>query len=61
MLLFTASMALMGMVFEKDPLAVEGAILRKGLGVLRGEGWVDRGAGSSKEEGKEKLDERKKQ
>ncbi|KAF2458056.1 hypothetical protein BDY21DRAFT_22447 [Lineolata rhizophorae] len=51
-LLFTASLALVDAVYEVDPKAVSGGMLRKGLGVLRGEGWVDRAA-SAKGEGEE--------
>ena len=33
---------LVNTVYEVDPKAVSGGVVRKGLGVLRGEGWVDR-------------------
>ena len=39
---FVASLALMNAVYEARPAAVKGAALRKGMGVMRGEGWVDR-------------------
>ena len=42
--LFTAGLALVNVVYERDPSAVEGGLVRKGLGMLRGEGWVDRAA-----------------
>lgn len=41
-LLFTASLALLNVVYEARPNAVKGAALRKAMGVLRGDGWVDR-------------------
>ncbi|KAK8258123.1 hypothetical protein IWZ00DRAFT_485139 [Phyllosticta capitalensis] len=43
-LLFVASLALVNAVYERDPKAVTGGVVRKGLGMLRGEGWVDRAA-----------------
>nr|POE78660.1 hypothetical protein CFP56_62911 [Quercus suber] len=43
-LVFTGSLALLGAVYEAQPTAVRGPIVRKALGVLRGEGWVDRAA-----------------
>lgn len=43
-LVFWAGMALMGALYQRRPEAVEGAVVRKGWGVLRGEGWVDRAA-----------------
>ncbi|KAF2144847.1 uncharacterized protein K452DRAFT_356220 [Aplosporella prunicola CBS 121167] len=42
--LFVASLALLNAVYEVDPKAVSGGALRKSLGMLRGEGWVDRAA-----------------
>lgn len=44
-------------IYEVRPGAVGGAFLRKGLGSLRGEGWVDRvgavdAAGEIEDEGK---------
>jgi hypothetical protein len=41
-LLFVASMALIQGIYEVDPKAITGAPIRKGLGMLRGDGWVDR-------------------
>ncbi|KAF2396082.1 hypothetical protein EJ06DRAFT_483971 [Trichodelitschia bisporula] len=41
-LLFVGSLALLGGVYEADPAAVTSGVIRKGFGVLRGEGWVDR-------------------
>ncbi|KAI9723072.1 MAG: hypothetical protein M1828_004320 [Chrysothrix sp. TS-e1954] len=42
--LFAASLALVNMVYEREPRAVDSGLLRKTLGSLRGEGWVDRTA-----------------
>ena len=42
MLLFVASLALLNYTYDVRPSAVQGAMLRKGMGVLRGEGFVDR-------------------
>jgi len=41
-LVFAASLALIDAVYESRPSAVKGAMLRKSMGVLRGEGWADR-------------------
>lgn len=43
-LVFVASLALVGSVYEGVPGAVRGGAVRKAVGVLRGEGWVDRAA-----------------
>jgi hypothetical protein len=48
-LLFVTSLAIINAMYELDPKAVSGGILRKGLGMLRGEGWVDRAAEPQKE------------
>ncbi|KAI9704006.1 MAG: hypothetical protein M1820_005627 [Bogoriella megaspora] len=40
--LFAASAVLINVVYEVKPNAVEGGVVRKSLGMLRGEGWVDR-------------------
>lgn len=45
---FAAGLALVGVVYERKPEAVDSAALRKALGVLRGEGWVDRAAVAEK-------------
>jgi len=39
---FVASLALLNVVYEARPRAVRGSVLRKGMGVVRGDGWVDR-------------------
>jgi len=44
-LLVVMSLALINTVYEVDPKAVNGGVVRKGLGMLRGEGWVDRAVG----------------
>lgn len=41
-LVFVASLAAINIVYERRPRAVAGPAVRKALGVLRGEGWVDR-------------------
>ena len=41
-LLFVASLAAINYVYEAQPSAVQGAVIRKTLGMFRGEGWVDR-------------------
>jgi len=44
-LLVVMSLALINTIYEVDPKAVNGGVVRKGLGMLRGEGWVDRAVG----------------
>lgn len=39
--LFVASLALINGIFERDPAAVTGGVVRRGLEGLRGKGWVD--------------------
>ncbi|TKA60876.1 hypothetical protein B0A49_10291 [Cryomyces minteri] len=53
-LLFVAGLALVGGVYEVDPKAVSGGVVRKSLGLLRGDGWIDRAVTGAKvvEEGK---------
>lgn len=41
-LLFALSLAAVNVVYELHPKSVNSGVVRKGLGVLRGEGWVDR-------------------
>jgi hypothetical protein len=41
-LVFVASLALLNAVYEARPAAIKGPALRKGMGVMRGEGWVDK-------------------
>ncbi|KAH7401074.1 hypothetical protein DE146DRAFT_693911 [Phaeosphaeria sp. MPI-PUGE-AT-0046c] len=49
-LLFVVSLATVNVLYEVSPRTVNSGVARKGLGVLRGEGWVDR-ANLSREEG----------
>ena len=39
---FVLSLMLLNVVYEMNPRAVDSGLVRKGLGMLRGEGWVDR-------------------
>jgi hypothetical protein len=48
-LLFTVSLATVNVLYELSPKSVNSGVARKGLGVLRGEGWVDRAALSREE------------
>lgn len=41
-LLFVVSLATVNVLYEVAPKSVSSGVARKGLGVLRGEGWVDR-------------------
>ncbi|KAF2133265.1 hypothetical protein P153DRAFT_420192 [Dothidotthia symphoricarpi CBS 119687] len=43
-LLFVLSLATVNVLYEVSPKSVSSGVARKGLGVLRGEGWVDRAA-----------------
>ena len=40
--LFVTSLAVINVIYERDPKAVSGGFVRKTLGMLRGDGWVDR-------------------
>lgn len=40
--LFVMCLGVVGAVYERRPAAVKGPVIRKGLGMLRGEGWIDR-------------------
>ncbi|KAK4542615.1 hypothetical protein LTR36_006663 [Oleoguttula mirabilis] len=44
-MVFVASLALLNVVYEARPGAVEAGAVRKGVSMLRGEGWLDRVAG----------------
>lgn len=50
--LFAASLCLINVVYERNPKAVTDGIVRKSLGMLRGDGWVEgaRGEISASEE-----------
>lgn len=52
-LVFVASLALLNVVYEGRPRAVKGGAVRKGMGVMRGEGWVDKVANKKVEEEEE--------
>lgn len=54
---FIASLALIQSIYETNPKAVSGGVVRKSLSMLRGDGWVDRAVIKS-EEDQEKVDER---
>ncbi|KAK0334487.1 hypothetical protein LTR91_007223 [Friedmanniomyces endolithicus] len=41
-MVFVASLAVLNLVYEKDPAAVKGPMVRKALSSLRGEGWMDK-------------------
>ncbi|EMD89067.1 hypothetical protein COCC4DRAFT_72299 [Bipolaris maydis ATCC 48331] len=57
-LLFVASLALVNTLYEVSPRSVNSGVARKGLGVLRGEGWVDRAVvGRDENEKKKKREE----
>jgi len=43
-LLFVLSLATVNVMYEISPKSVNSGVVRKGLGILRGEGWVDRAA-----------------
>ncbi|EFQ87769.1 hypothetical protein PTT_16581 [Pyrenophora teres f. teres 0-1] len=52
--LFVVSLAVVNALYEISPRSVNSGVARKGLGVLRGEGWVDRAVlGREKDEEKE--------
>lgn len=42
LLVFVTSLALIQGIYEVNPKAVTGGVIRKSLGMLRGDGWVDR-------------------
>jgi hypothetical protein len=54
-LLFVLSLATVNVLYEISPRSVNSGVARKGLGVMRGEGWVDRATGPR--EGKSKADD----
>ncbi|KAF2738181.1 hypothetical protein EJ04DRAFT_429555 [Polyplosphaeria fusca] len=43
-ILFTLSLATVNVLYEMSPKSINSGVARKGLGVMRGEGWVDRAA-----------------
>lgn len=57
-LLFVLSLATVNALYEVCPRSVNSGVARKGLGILRGEGWVDRaaiGSGRDAAEGDKKA------
>lgn len=52
-LLFVVSLATVNALYEISPRSVNSGVARKGLGVLRGEGWVDRAVMPIEGKGKE--------
>ena len=56
-LIFIASLAMIQSIYETNPKAISGGVVRKGLSMLRGDGWVDRAVAITDEE-TEKLKER---
>ncbi|KAK5130999.1 hypothetical protein LTR08_001411 [Meristemomyces frigidus] len=56
-LVFVASLALVNVVYETRPAAVTGPMVRKGVSMLRGEGWVDRVGGGGERDTKVDSDE----
>ena len=51
--LFVASLAAVNVLYEIQPKSVSSGVARKGLGVMRGEGWVDRATVKTEEKEKE--------
>jgi hypothetical protein len=56
-LLFTLSLATVNVLYELSPKSVNSGVARKGLGVLRGEGWVDRAVLSREQRGEKRAGE----
>ena len=54
-LLFVVSLATVNALYEVSPRSINSGVARKGLGVLRGEGWVDRAVVSRQGNCKEKA------
>ncbi|KAF2852862.1 hypothetical protein T440DRAFT_466436 [Plenodomus tracheiphilus IPT5] len=52
-LLFVLSLATVNVLYEIAPRSVNSGVARKGLGVLRGEGWVDRAVVSGEQKSKD--------
>ncbi|KAH8732285.1 hypothetical protein GQ44DRAFT_735221 [Phaeosphaeriaceae sp. PMI808] len=52
-LLFVLSLVTVNILYEVSPRTVNSGVTRKGLGVLRGEGWVDRAALPREDQSKE--------
>jgi hypothetical protein len=56
-LLFVLSLATINALYEVSPKSVSSGVARKGLGVLRGEGWVDRATFPREDKSKVERDE----
>jgi hypothetical protein len=56
-LLFVLSLAMVNVLYELSPRSVNSGVARKGLGVLRGEGWVDRALLPKERKGKDEDEE----
>lgn len=56
-MLFVAGLAAVNYVYEAQPSAVQGAMIRKTLAMCRGEGWVDRAEKLEREAHEEKKRE----
>lgn len=54
--LFVVSLAVVNALYEVSPRSVNSGVARKGLGVLKGEGWVDRAVVGGPEDEREKED-----
>lgn len=57
MYLFVGSLMVVQALYEIDPKAISGSAVRKGLGWLDGQGWVDRAAVRAEGEEGVKKDE----
>ncbi|KAL8981279.1 MAG: hypothetical protein Q9205_003890 [Flavoplaca limonia] len=53
---FVAGLMVINMIYERDAMAVQGGMVRKGLGFLRGEGFVDRAVGIRGDKGDREKD-----
>ncbi|KAI7598629.1 hypothetical protein KC343_g16324 [Hortaea werneckii] len=60
-MVFVASLALLNCVYEANAGAVKGAIVRKAVSSVRGEGWQDKCAAKREEEGNEDCTNREKE
>lgn len=56
-LLFVTSLAVINSMYQMDPKSVNGGVVRKGLSMLRGDGWVDRALLNEKRAKRGKRDE----
>ncbi|KAK0288845.1 hypothetical protein LTR91_013310 [Friedmanniomyces endolithicus] len=56
-MVFVGSLAVLNLVYEKDPAAVKGPMVRKALSSLRGEGWMDKLAAAKGATKRDEADE----